>query len=139
MRGKLIPSIRRHETLCVNEVETGLGLVFRHSFANEEIDNLLGDTNTSTSCSKEDGFVLLSRNARLFYGIYDSSKDNSTGSLDVVIEAGKSMAVPFKSWEWVLEIFKLNDNARPFLSQSGHQFVHKFQFLLWAHLVSTTT
>lgn len=52
-----------------------------------------------------------SGNSRLLYGIYDASKNNGAGSLDIVIEAGKSMAIPFKRWERVLEILKLDDNA----------------------------
>lgn len=43
--------------------------------------------------------------------VNDTSKNNGTSSLDVVVEASVSRAISLKSWEWVLEVLKLDDDT----------------------------
>lgn len=45
-------------------------------------------------------------------GIDDTSKDDGTSSLDVIVEASVVAAITFERWEWVLEVLELDDDTR---------------------------
>lgn len=108
---ELVTAISSHETLGVNQVEAGAGLIFGHALTDEEVDDLLGNTDTSTASTEEDSTVLLAGKAGALDGIDHTTEDDSSSTLDVVIEARVNVAVTLQSGEGVLEVLELNDNT----------------------------
>lgn len=111
MIGKLVTPISGDKTLGVDQVEAGAGLVFRHALTHEKCNNLLGHTDTSTSSTKEDGAVLLAGKSRTLHGVDDTAEDDSTRTLDVIVEACVGITIPLQSGEGILEVLKLNDDT----------------------------
>ena len=153
--GELVATVGSDQTLGVDEVEAATGLILGHALANEEVDNLLSDTDTGTAGTEEDSAVLLAGETGTLDGVDDTAENDSAGTLDVIVEAGVGIAVPLQCGEGVLEVLELDDNAKlplvftphtcegespnspgPTLSQSRHQLVHKLTLLLGADLVT---
>lgn len=110
--GELVTAVSGDETLGVNQVEAVASLIFGHALANEEVDNLLGDTDTGAASTEEDRTVFLARQTGALDGVDDTTQDDRAGTLDVVIEAGVGVPVTFKCREGILEVLELDNDAK---------------------------
>ena len=110
--GELVTAVSGHETLGVDEVEAVAGLVLSHAFAHEELDDLAGDTDTGAAGAEEDGTVVLARKTGALDSVDDTTEDDSASTLDVIVEAGESVAVTLQCGEGVLEILELDDDTK---------------------------
>ena len=103
---------KRDDTYArVHEPKLLAGLVLGETLLYEELDNLLGNTNSGTASTKEDGAVVLEINACVLDGVDEAGKNDGAGALDVVIEASVGVLVTLESREGILEILKLNNDA----------------------------
>lgn len=112
-----VASVRSDKTLSVNQVEASFGLILGHSLLDEEIDDLLSNTNTCTSGAEEHSTVVLWRNARSLDGIYHTAQDDGSSSLDIIVETSVVVPVFFEGWEGILEVFKLYNNTIALLAR----------------------
>ena len=55
--------------------------------------------------------MVLDRSTASFHGVDESTNNDSTSALNIIIEARVDILVPFESWEWILEILKLDDDT----------------------------
>ena len=86
-------------------------LFFCQTFLNEIFNDLPSNTNTGTTCTEENSTVVLDRSTASFHGVDESTNNDSTSALNIIIEARVDILVPFESWEWVLKILKLDDDT----------------------------
>ena len=56
--------------------------------------------------------MLLAGESRTLDGIDDSTQDDGTRALDVIVEACVNVAVALQCGERILEVLELNDNTR---------------------------
>lgn len=108
---ELVTTVSGDQTLGVNEVETSAGLILGHALTDEEVDNLLGDTDTGGASTEEDGALVLARQTGALDSVDNTAKDDSTSTLDVVVEAGVGIPVTLKCGEGVLEVLELDNNT----------------------------
>lgn len=109
--GELVATVSGDETLGVNQVEAGPSLILSHALTHEESNNLFSNADTGTSRTEEDSTVILARKTRALHGVDDSTQDDGTRALDIIVEARVNIAVALQGREGVLEVFELNDNA----------------------------
>lgn len=57
--------------------------------------------------------MVLCWDTRCLDGVDETGGDDSTSSLDVIVEAGIGVLVSLERWERVLEIFELDNDAGP--------------------------
>jgi hypothetical protein len=55
--------------------------------------------------------VILAGQPRALHGIDDTTEDNGTCPLNVIVEAGVDVLVPFQCRERILEVLKLDHNS----------------------------
>lgn len=110
--GELVTTVSSNQALAVDEVEAIASIVLAHSLTHEEFDNLLGNTHTGRAGAEEDRTVVLARHTRTLDGIDDSTQDDGTGTLDVIVEAGVGVPIPLECWKWVLEVLELDDDTK---------------------------
>lgn len=111
MVGEFIAPVIGNETFGVDEPETSSSFILGQAFSDEELDNLLGDTNTSTAGTHEHCSLVLGRNTGSFYSVDDSGEYDRAGPLDIVIEAGILVLISLECREGILEVFELDDDA----------------------------
>lgn len=110
--GELVATVSGDKTLGVDEVEAVAGFVLGHAFAHEELDNLASNTDTGAAGAEKHRAVVLAGQAGALNSVDDTAKDDSTSTLDIIVEAGVRVTVPLKSGEGVLEILELDDDTR---------------------------
>jgi hypothetical protein len=108
---KFVTTVIRDETFGINEPEAASCLIFGQAFLDEELDNLLRDTDTGTTGTEEDGTVVSRVDTSSLDGVNDTSQNNGTSSLDIIVEAGIFILITVQSWERILPVLKLNDNS----------------------------
>lgn len=69
---------------------------------------------------------------------HDATHDDSSCSLDVVVEHGIVLTISFQRRERILPIFELNDNVWPALLQRSHEFIEELLFFLRRDFLATT-
>ena len=83
--------------------------------------------------------MVFKRNRRALEGTDQTSEDNGTGSLNVVVEDGVGVAIPLERPERRLEVFELDHNTSPPVRQLSHHLIQEFLLLdLRDALVSCT-
>ena len=55
--------------------------------------------------------MVLDGSTTSFHGVDESTNNDSTSALNIIIEARVDILVPFESWEWIFEILKLDDDT----------------------------
>lgn len=110
--GELVTTVGSNKTLGIDKVEAVTGLILGHTLADEELDNLLGNTDTSGAGTEEDSTVVLAGEAGTLDGVDNTTEDNGTSTLDIIVEASVGVAVTLQCGEGVLEILELDDNTR---------------------------
>lgn len=108
---ELVTAVSSDQTLGVDKVEASAGLILSHALTDEEVDNLLGDTDTGGASTEEDGALVLARQTGALNSVNDTTKNDGTSTLDVVVEAGVSIPVALECGEGVLEILELDNNT----------------------------
>lgn len=108
---QLVATIHSDQTLGVHQAEARAGLILGQALTHEEIDNLSGNTNSGTSRTEEYSTMVLARKARALHGVDDTTKDDSSGTLDIIVEAREDITITLQSRERILEVFKLDNNA----------------------------
>lgn len=116
---ELVTTISSDKTLSVDQVETRAGLILGHTLADEEVNNLLSNTDTGATSTKEDGALVLARKARALDSVDDTTEDDSASTLDVIVEAGVVVTVTLQSREGVLEVLELDHNTATRKQQSS--------------------
>jgi len=109
---ELVTTVSSDETLGINKVEAAAGLILGHTLTHEELDDLLGNTDTGRAGTEEDSAVVLAWQTRSLNSIDDTTEDNGAGTLDIVIEASVGIAVTLQSGERILEVLELDNNSR---------------------------
>lgn len=109
--GELVTTVVGDETIRVDEPELAASLFLCQTLLLEELDNLLGDTNTGTASAEEDGLVILDGDTRRLDGVDEATNNDGASSLDVVVEHAVGVLVALESGEGVLEVLELNDDA----------------------------
>lgn len=135
--GKLVATVVGDETLRVDQPEALSGLVLSETLVHEELDELLGDTNTGRASTEEDGALVSSGNLGLLDTVDEATEDDSTGTLDVVVEHGVGVLVTLERREGVLEVLVLDDNTGPALGKGGHELVEELTLLIGGDLVAS--
>lgn len=110
--GELVTTVSGDETLGVDQVEAVAGIVLAHALTHEELNDLLGDTDTGRASAEEDRAVVLGGQTGPLDGVDDTAQDDRTGPLDVIIETGVEIPITLECGEGILEILKLDDNTR---------------------------
>lgn len=110
--GELVTTVSSDKTLSVDEVEAATGLILGHTLTHEELDNLLSNTDTGGTGTEEDSAVVLAGKTGTLNGIDDTTENDGTSSLDIIVEAGVGVAVTLESGEGVLEILELDDDTK---------------------------
>ena len=143
MHGKFVTTIWSDQSLAVDKPECLGCLLFGKAAVHKVIFQHGGNTNASTSCSKEDKSMFM----RFYPGatncVDEPTKDDRRSSLNlsldgnltryyIVIETALPISPFIKKFEGQLgiEIFELNKHFRPTLFDSSHEFCNKF-FCLW--------
>lgn len=108
---QLVTTVGGNQALGVNQVEARAGLILSHALAHEKVDNLLGDANTGAASTEEHGTVVLAWKARTLDRVDDTTKDDSTSALNIIVEACVGVTVALQSGERVLEVFELDNNT----------------------------
>jgi hypothetical protein len=89
-----------HKTLRVDEVDARAGLLFRQALQGEEAHELHANTHASGAGTKEENTVVGQRSARSgrgdLGGIEETTENDGTSSLDIVIEDWVFIAVALK-------------------------------------------
>lgn len=137
--GELVTTVVGNKTLGVDEPEAASCLVLGQSLPDEELDNLLGNTDTCRASTKEDGTLIGGGSAGLLDSVDETSEDNSTGTLDVVVECAVCVLVALQSGEGVLEILELDNDSRPPLGQSSHELVEELTLLVGSNLLASAS
>ena len=109
---ELVTTVGSDKTLGVNKVEAAAGLILGHTLTDEEVDDLLSDTDTGGASTEEHGAVVLARKTGTLDSVDDTTQDDGTSTLDVIVEAGVGVTVALQCGEGVLEILKLNNNTK---------------------------
>ena len=135
--GKLVTTVVGDETLGVDQPEALSGLVLSEALVHEELDELLGDTNTGRASTEEDGTLVSGGNLGLLDTVDETTKDNSTGTLDVVVEHSVGVLVALERREGVLEVLVLDDDTRPALGKGGHELVKELTLLIGGNLIAS--
>lgn len=130
---QLVSSVVSDETLGVDEPELAASLLLWDTRLDEKLDNLLGDTDGGGSSSHKHELVLLEWNARLLKSVHDTSENDGSSSLDIIVEASVSVAITLEGWEWVLEILKLDNDSWPLVVEGNHHLVEELEHLWWAN------
>jgi hypothetical protein len=97
--------------LGVDQPKLSFSLVFSQSLLHKVFHDLLGDTDTGTARSQEDGSMVTRSNSRGLYSIDEATDDDSSSSLYVIVEHCIRMSIFLEGLEWVLPIFELNNDA----------------------------
>lgn len=130
---ELVTAVVGDETLRVNEVEQLASLFFRETtLLLEHFHDLAGDTNTGRTSTKEDQSLVLGVYLGLADSVDNTSKNDGTGSLDIVVEASIHVLVLGKRWEGVLEVLELDDDAWPAGLEGNHHLIHEQHHLVLA-------
>lgn len=109
---ELVTTVSSDKTLSVNKVEAASGLILGHTLTHEELDDLLGNTDTGRAGTEEDSAVVLAWQTRSLNSIDNTTEDNGAGTLDIVIEASVGVAVTLQSGERILEVLELDDDSK---------------------------
>jgi hypothetical protein len=100
--------ISRDQPLRIDEIDLVLCVLLRHALQREEAHDLLGNTNTSTSSTKEEHLVVSEGTTRgftgQFGGVDETGEHDCTGTLDIVVEDGdlRRVSVSFEVVERML-------------------------------------
>jgi len=135
--GKLVATVVGDETLGVDQPEALSGLVLSEALVHEELDELLGDTNTGRASTEEDSTLVSGGNLGLLDTVDEATEDDSTSTLDVVVEHGVGVLVALERREGVLEVLVLDDNTGPALGKGGHELVKELTLLIGGDLVAS--
>jgi hypothetical protein len=135
--GELVATVVGDETLGVDEPEALSGLVLGEALVHEELDELLGDTDTGRASTEEDGTLVSGGNLGLLDTVDETTEDDSTGTLDVVVEHGVGVLVTLERREGVLEVLVLDDDTGPALGKGGHELVKELTLLIGRDLVAS--
>lgn len=133
--GKLVATVVGDEALRIDEPELLAGLFLWNTRLDEKLDDLTSDTDSGGTSTHENELVLVQRNARLLESVHDTCQDDSTGSLDIIVEASVGVAVSLERWEGVLKILELDNDSWPFVVQGNHHLIQELQHLRWADTV----
>ena len=112
MLSKLVPSVVGNHPLGVYKPETSSCLILGKAFRYEKCNKLLCYTDTCRSSSKENGSLILSRHPGSLDGIDETSEDNCTCTLNVIIETSVLSCVAFQGWKGIFEILELDDDPK---------------------------
>src|SRR5690554_1155576 len=81
---QLVTAVKGDQTLGVNQPDHLACLILAHTVIIHKVcSQLLGNTNSCGTGTKENNLVVLGRDAGEVDGVHESSKDNCTGTLDV--------------------------------------------------------
>lgn len=116
--GELVTTVSSDQTLGVDQVEAVASILLGHALTHEELDDLLGDTDTGRTGSEEHGAVVLAGQAGALDGVHHAAENHRASTLDVVIEAGVRVPVTLECGEWILEVLELDDNTKRISSVS---------------------
>lgn len=108
---ELIATVVSDETLGVNKPDAAASLILGGTVLNEELNDLAGNTNGSRAGTHEDEALVLEGDAASTESTHDTTKNNGTGTLNVIVEHGVGVAITLERREGVLEILKLNDET----------------------------
>tara|TARA_R110002060_G_scaffold74594_1_gene83949 strand:+ start:1582 stop:2154 length:573 start_codon:yes stop_codon:yes gene_type:complete len=97
--------------LCIDKPEATSCLVFSQALFHEVLNDLLSDTHTGTSSTHKDSSLVLGWNTALLQGVDDTGEDNSTGSLNVIVEHGVLVLISLKCRERIFKVLKLHDDT----------------------------
>ena len=86
-------------------------LILSQAFLDEILDNLLGYSDTSRSSPHEYRTLSTNRNMRLLKGVDNACQDDSSSTLNIIVEAAVFVLILLESRERVLEVLKLDDNS----------------------------
>jgi len=109
---ELVATVVGDETLGVDEPELALGFVFRQTLLDEVFHDLLGYSDAGTASAKEYSTVILGSDTGGLDGVYESTNDDGTSSLDVIVEHGIRVLVSLERGEGVLPVFELNNDTK---------------------------
>lgn len=84
--GEFIAAVQRDKAIRVNEPEFAASFLFSQALLHEELNDLLRNTNTSAAGTKEDSTVVLGRHTRRLDRINETTYNDGSSSLDVVVE-----------------------------------------------------
>jgi hypothetical protein len=110
--GELVTTVSSDQTLGVDKVETVASFLLGHALTHEELDDLLGNTDTGRTGSEEHGAVVLAGQTGALDSVDHTAENHGAGTLDVVIEAGVRIPIPLECGEGILEVLELDDNTR---------------------------
>jgi len=110
--GELVTTISGDETLGVDEVEAVASILLGHALADEEINDLLGNTDTGRASAEEDSTLILAGETGTLDSVDDTTENDGAGTLDVIVKAGVGTLVTLKCGEGVLEVLELDHNAK---------------------------
>lgn len=135
--GKFVTTVVGDETLGVNKPEALSGLVLGETLVHEELNELLGNTDTGRASTEEDGTLVSSGDLGLLDTVDETTKDDGTGTLNVVVEHCVGVLVTLERREGVLEVLVLDDDTGPALGESGHELVEELTLLVGSDLVTS--
>lgn len=141
---KTVTSVLGDKALGVNQPELVTSGSLAQATASVVLDELLGDTDTGGTGTHEDQALLLNGDTRQVNGANVSeypisyaqlqqemlslpSKDDSTSTLDVIVEGTVSVAVSVQVVESLLtlEVLELDNHVRVHLLDSSHELIHE--------------
>mmetsp|Transcript_15887 Transcript_15887/g.30732 ORF Transcript_15887/g.30732 Transcript_15887/m.30732 type:complete len:308 (+) Transcript_15887:1957-2880(+) len=132
LEGKKVFLSVMHKTIAIDHVNSASSLFFSETFADHTLLNHFSDTTTSASCTNHNDIAVLERDVGLFASSQECRKNNGSGSLDIIIESTKLVAVFFQDRRCRLdiEILPLEKSVGKELLNAIHKLVDKLKILL---------
>lgn len=110
--GQLVTTVSGDQTLSVDEVEAAASFILGHALTHEELNDLFGNTDTGRASAEEDRTVVLAGQTGTLHGVNDTSENDRTRSLNIIVETGVGIPVALECGEGILEVLELDDDAR---------------------------
>lgn len=131
--GQAIATVESDKTLGVDQPDHLTGLVLTHAVVVDKVGSqLLGNTDSSGSSSKEENLVILGGNSGKVDGVHESSQDDSASSLNIIVKAKVGGLVLFEELEGVLgrEVLELDQQLGVERSQGLNDSINKGEELI---------
>lgn len=131
--GQAIATVESDKSLGVDQPNHLASLVLAHAVVVDKVGSqLLGNTDSSGSSSKEENLVVLGGNSGKVDGVHESSQDDSASALNIVVEAKVGRLVLFEELESVLgrEVLELDQQLGVERSQGLDDGINKREELV---------